>query len=279
MLRRYKVNTENKSRCLGCELWWPSSFVQQMFIDSGYAPVCAICADEIMGGLQGEISTFILENQQEYLAGAGRMVMAKQYFNNLITETQKGSKHMITPIVRFSYANVFEPRKTPSGDMKYSVACLLPKEDTKGHQEITNAIQKAVDAGLSKNVFAKPHVRQLRLPIRDGDEEKDDEGKPKYKGFWFINANSSNRPGLIDKSLKPLMSKDEFYSGCWGRADVNFFPYNQAGNRGVGVGLNNLMKEKDDDRLDGRQAAEDAFSKYGDTDAGVDTAPEGDDMT
>jgi hypothetical protein len=228
-----------------------------------------MCADNVMGGLQGEISTGILEDQYEYITGPGRRFILTQYWNNLITQTQKGSAHMISPIVRFSYANVFEPRQTPSGDMKYSVACLLPKEDDKGVQEIKNAIQKAIDDGLSKNTFAKPHVRALRLPLRDGDEETDNDGNPKYKGYWFFNANSANQPGLVGKDLKPLMTKDEFYSGCWGRADVNFFPYNQAGNRGIGVGLNNLMKEKDDDRLDGRQSAETAFEKYSESDAAV----------
>jgi hypothetical protein len=245
-------------------------FVQPLFTtDGGYVPTCAMCADNVMGGLQGEISTGILEDQYEYITGPGRRFILTQYWNNLITQTQKGSAHMISPIVRFSYANVFEPRQTPSGDMKYSVACLLPKEDDKGVQEIKNAIQKAIDDGLSKNTFAKPHVRALRLPLRDGDEETDNDGNPKYKGYWFFNANSANQPGLVGKDLKPLMTKDEFYSGCWGRADVNFFPYNQAGNRGIGVGLNNLMKEKDDDRLDGRQSAETAFEKYSESDAAV----------
>lgn len=169
---------------------------------------------------------------------------------------------MITPIVRFSYANVFEPRQTPSGQMKYSVACLLPKEDTKGLATLNRAIQDAVEQGLGKNTFAKVHVKMLRLPVRDGDAEVDNEGNSKYKGFWFFNANSDNPPGVVDAQLNPLMTKDEFYSGCWGRADVNFYPYNQAGNRGVGCGLNNLMKIKDDDRLDGRQSAETAFEKF-----------------
>ena len=92
--------------------------------------------------------------------------------------------------------------------------------------------------------------------------ETDNDGNPRYPGFWFFNANSKYAPGIIDSQLKPLVSPDDFYSGCWGRADVNFYPYSQAGNRGVGCGLNNLMKTKDDDRMDGRAKAEDAFSAY-----------------
>lgn len=263
--------------CQRCGYSWPEQCVQPMFESGTYTPTCAFCAEAIMGGLHGEMASFILEVQEEYfMSRRGRRNFLAQRFNRIIKhQTQKGITIMITPVVRFSYANVFEPRKTPSGDMKYSVACLLPKEDTKGVAEINKAIQDAVKDGVTKNTFSQAHVKALRLPLRDGDTEVDNDGNPKYKGFYFFNANSSNQPGVIDAQLKPLMTKDEFYSGCWGRADVNFFPYNQAGNRGVGVGLNNVMKVKDDDRLDGRQSAEDAFSKYAETT--TEEANEGDD--
>ena len=167
-------------------------------------------------------------------------------------------------LVRFSYCNVWEPAATPSGDLKYSVSVLIPKEDAKLLKLINVDIQAAVKKGLEKNTFGKVHVKGLRLPLRDGDAEFE-EGKrgAEYKGFFFFNASSKNPPGVVEPSASgpvPIMDKDEFYSGCWGYVDVNFFPYNQAGNRGIGAGLNNLMKYKDDDRLDGRMKAEDAFA-------------------
>lgn len=47
------------------------------------------------------------------------------------------------------------------------------------------------------------------------------------------------------------MDTDDFYSGCWGAAVVNFYPYNTSGNMGVAVGLNNVIKTRDDERLGG----------------------------
>ena len=38
---------------------------------------------------------------------------------------------VITGKVRFSYANVFEPRKNDDGTEKYSVSLLIDKDDTK----------------------------------------------------------------------------------------------------------------------------------------------------
>lgn len=170
---------------------------------------------------------------------------------------------MITPLVRFSYLFAFEPKETPSGDMKYSTSLLIPKDNKKGLAEIKKAIQAAVDKGLSINKFSKAQVPGLRLPLRDGDVEFEsgDRGE-EYKGHFFLNASSKNKPGIVDAQAKPIFDQDDFYSGCFGLADINFFPYNKAGNRGVGVGLNNLMKKKDGDRLDNRQSAESAFGAY-----------------
>jgi hypothetical protein len=174
---------------------------------------------------------------------------------------------MITTLVRFSYLNAYEPKATPSGDLKYSVSILIPKEDEAGIKAIHAHINAAVQKGIDNNKFTQAQVKSIRLPIRDGDAEFEsgDRG-PEYKGCFFINATSKNKPGCVkaqkDSPPVPVFDPDDFYSGCYGRADVNFFPYNQAGNRGVGVGLNNLMMVKEGERLDGRMKAEDAFGDY-----------------
>ena len=78
--------------------------------------------------------------------------------------------------------------------------------------------------------------------------------------MFFLNANSTQKPGIVDRDLNEILDPDEVYSGCWGRASINFFPYNSNGNKGVGVGLNNIQKLKDGERLGGaRASAEDDF--------------------
>ena len=52
------------------------------------------------------------------------------------------------------------------------------------------------------------------------------------------------------------------YSGCYGRASINFYPYSVNGNKGVGVGLNNVQKLTDGERLGGSRAT--AESDFGD---------------
>ena len=63
----------------------------------------------------------------------------------------------------------------------------------------------------------------------------------------------------MDADLNPIMDKDEFYSGCYGRASINFYPFDAAGNKGIAVGLNNLQKMEDGERLAGGSSAEDDF--------------------
>lgn len=176
---------------------------------------------------------------------------------------------MITGIVRFSYLNCWEAKPNPSGDLKFSASILIPKEDKAGLKVIHAAINEAVQKGLDSNKFTKAQVSSLRIPLRDGDEEHDNGNRgAEYKGCYFLNSSSVNKPGVVKAQAGgppvPIFDPEEFYSGCYGRADINFFPYNQAGNRGIGVGLNNLMLVKEGERLDGRQKAEDAFANYTD---------------
>src|SRR5690606_2321512 len=97
----------------------------------------------------------------------------------------------------------------------------------------------------------------LRMPVRDGDEDRPDD--PAYAGHYFINATSKIQPGIVDAKLQPITDSTEFYSGCYGRASLNFYAYNTAGNRGIAAGLNNLQKLEDGDYLGGRSRPEDDF--------------------
>lgn len=166
---------------------------------------------------------------------------------------------VITNEVRFSYANVFVPKAIEQGqDPKYSVNILISKEDTETVDAVKAAIAQAKADGLQSKWGGKL-PKKFHEPLRDGDEERDDD--PVYKNHYFINISSKNKPGVIDRYKNELTSDDEFYSGCYGRASINFFPFNSAGNNGIGAGLNNLQKLRDGERLAGRASAEDDFDE------------------
>jgi hypothetical protein len=170
------------------------------------------------------------------------------------------STKVITGLVRFSYVNIFRSRAFRDGqDAKFSICLLIPKSDKATLDKIKAAMDAAVEQGVVSKWGGKT-PKNLHLPLRDGDEERADEA-PEYEGMMFLNANSTQKPGIIDRDRNEILDADEVYSGCWGRASINFFPYDSNGNRGVGVGLNNIQKIKDGDRLGAaRASAEDDFS-------------------
>lgn len=165
---------------------------------------------------------------------------------------------VITGKVRFCYCNVFEPRVMKEGDTpKYNVSILIPKSDTKTLDAIKKAIEAAKIAGKAKIADKNGKIPStIKTPLRDGDEERSDD--PAYEGVMFINASSTRKPSIVDKDLNPIMSKDEFYSGCYGRASINFYAFNVQ-SKGIAAGLNNLQKLADGEPLSGGSTAEEDF--------------------
>ena len=167
------------------------------------------------------------------------------------------STKVITGKVRFSYVNIFKSRAfSGSDDEKFSICLLIDKEDKKTLKAINDAVQAAIQDGISSKWGGKKPAN-LKLPLRDGDAERADEA-PEYEGMFFLNANSTQKPGIVDKDLNEILDPDEVYSGCWGRASINFYAFNTNGNKGVGVGLNNIQKLKDDERLGAARASAEA---------------------
>lgn len=165
---------------------------------------------------------------------------------------------VVTGKVRFCYANVFEPVQIDENSSpKYSVCILIPKSDTATLSRIRAAIQAAAESGKAKIADKNGRVpANLKNPLRDGDIDRADD--PNFADCYFINANSSRKPSIVDASLNPIIDKEEFYSGCYGRASMNFYAYNVS-SKGIAAGLNNLQKLEDGECLAGGSTAEEDF--------------------
>ena len=154
---------------------------------------------------------------------------------------------VITTKVRFSYCHVFKAHSVEEGGRaKFGVSIIIDKKDTKLLKKIKDAIEVAKEEGKGKWGGKIPKV--LKTPLRDGDEKEDDEA---YEGKFFLNANSNRKPGLVDADMDEIIDPDEFYSGCYGRASMNFYAYNSNGNKGIACGLSNLQKLEDGEKLGG----------------------------
>lgn len=165
--------------------------------------------------------------------------------------------------VRFSFAHVFEPtRLDENSAAKYSVSVIIDKDNTDDLARVKAAVKAAIALGKAKT-FGGKIPKRLKTPLRDGDEERDDES---YEGVMFLNANSTSKPGVVDENLNPIIDPDEFYSGCYGRVSINFYPYNKNGSVGIAAGLNNVQKLRDGERLAGGSSAAEDFGAFTSTD-------------
>jgi hypothetical protein len=178
---------------------------------------------------------------------------------------QKNSKtKVITGVnTRLSYFHGWEPVSINGGKERYSVSVLIPKSDAETIKAIEMAVDAAIEEGIAKFGGKKPNKAAIKLPLRDGDIERDDEA---YKGHFFVNANSITAPQIVDKAVKPILDRDEVYSGCYGRVSLNFYAFNSNGNKGVACGLGNIQKIKDGEPLGNRSSASDDFTSLDDDD-------------
>lgn len=164
---------------------------------------------------------------------------------------------VVTGEVRLSYAHIFEPNSIQGGKPKYSVSLIIPKTDTATITAIKKAIDSAIELGTAKFGGKRPTKATLKLPLRDGDSERDDEA---YANSFFVNANSLTPPQVVDENVAPILDRSEVYSGCYARVSLSFYAFNTNGNRGIACGLGNIQKLRDGEPLGaGRKSAESDF--------------------
>ena len=158
---------------------------------------------------------------------------------------------------RFSYCHVFQPRKNEqSGEMKYDCCVIVSKNDEQAVKLIRDAVEAA--KALYKEKFGAAKGR-LKTVVHDGDEDKPDD--PTVAGCLYINASSKRKPGvkiLESGMLVDALDEADFYSGAYGAADINFFPYSSNGAFGISCGLNNVLKLEDGEKLGGTGLSADA---------------------
>ena len=142
---------------------------------------------------------------------------------------------------------------------------MVPKNDKVTVEKIKAAIQAAYTQGESKlrgSGKTVPPLSAIKTPLRDGDLERPDDET--YKNSYFVNANSTTAPGIVDADRQQIIDRSEVYSGVYGRASISFYAFNSNGNRGIACSLNNLQKIKDGKPLGGKARAEDDFAETDD---------------
>lgn len=167
--------------------------------------------------------------------------------------------------VRASYVHIFQPRipknkNESEGDPRYSVTLLIPKTDNQTLNAIFAEIEKTKLESAQK-VFNGNVPPMCKIPIYDGDGIRPSTGEPfgdECKGHMVMTASAKQKPLIIGLDMNDIINPAEVYSGCYIRANINFFAYNNQ-SKGIGCGLNAVQKIEDGEPLTARVSAEEAF--------------------
>lgn len=168
---------------------------------------------------------------------------------------------VLTPKFRVSFPAVFQAESFQGGDPKFALTMLFD-----GDADLSKLKAAAQAAVEEKWPDKKKRPANLRSPFRDGAEKPELDG---YDGCTFVRATSKTKPGLVDLNLQQIIDPAEFYAGCFARATIRAYAYDQAGNRGVAFALENIQKLGDGQAFSGKATAEQDFAAVSD-DAGDD---------
>ena len=160
-----------------------------------------------------------------------------------------------TPEFRASYVHVFHPKKNENGEDRYSISMIFSKSTD--ITELKRAALKVAKETWGPDVVKLIKAGRIKLPFRDGDVEREDDEA--YEDSIFCNAASNRKPGVVDRKLNYIVDPEDFNSGDYARATINFFTFDRSGNKGVGVGLLNIQKLKSGERLGGGVSADRDF--------------------
>jgi hypothetical protein len=167
---------------------------------------------------------------------------------------------LVTPVFRASFPQLFVPKAMQEGQTpKYSVSAVFePSKFNEADKKRWAAILELLDA-TSLEKFKKK-VNDLpgnfKRAIRDGAEKADLEGYG--EGKVFANLSSKLKPGVVDAEGND-MEADDIYPGCYMRATVSAYAYDQGGGKGIALGLQNIRFVRDGERLDARTDAGEDF--------------------
>lgn len=178
------------------------------------------------------------------------------------------STKVVTGKVRFSFCNVFEAKASGENeDLKYSVMLLIPKADMVTVGKIKAAMKEARDNFCKKNGASALPENPVN-PLHDGDGVKPNTGEPygpECKGCYVINVSSKQKPVVVDAFRNIITDPAEVYSGCYGRASINFYGYSNK-RKGIGAGLLSIQKLHDGEPFGTVGSADDFNDGYTDGD-------------
>lgn len=173
-------------------------------------------------------------------------------------------KKCLTPEFRVSFPSMFEAKAFGDGKPSFGLTMLFEKNAdlTKLKTVIKNAAVEKWGEAKAGQMIEKYRKIPKCWPFKDGNLKEDLMG---YKGTIYIPAKSKDKPGLVNGKREAILDPSEFYAGCYARATVIAYVYDNDFGIGFGFSLQNVQKTKDGKPFSGRKNAEDEFDEVEDS--------------
>jgi len=160
--------------------------------------------------------------------------------------------------------HIWTPQKSDNGKDVYSVTMIFePEDDLSEMMALAKATKEAK--------WGQKPPGKLKNPFRKGTEDEFDLSKnPEYKGKVIVTARSYERPpGVVYLNRKPILDRNDFFSGCYGIASLTAFAFENDKNKGVSFSLQNIMMTRKGEPFVAKSNPEEDFaeidtSRYGD---------------
>lgn len=199
-----------------------------------------------------------------------------------MAEVKPTLNKVVTPECVLSFPKLEKARAFEEGKAaKFEATFLIKKtpgisdwQKDPALAQVKAAIATALDKGWPDKATRS---KKLRLPVRDGDDESYDG----YAGHWFIGANETRRPLLVNGRREPLapegsVFEEMFYPGAIVKAQLDFYPFKGDKLSGVGVGLKMVQFRRHGERIGGG-STDNPEEVFDEADGADQPAPEADD--
>lgn len=169
-----------------------------------------------------------------------------------------------------------QPAQDPTQKPKYSGTFVITAEQQKTpwYQAAVAAAKQAAQDKFGTKAASIPIIGGKNSAIRN-----DTAGKGYPEGAVTISARNEQQPGIVypwpeTGGTKPAKMpqdkiKETMYPGVLVNVQLRAYGYDKGVNKGVAFSLQNIQYVKDGPRLDGRQAAEDAFAPLSEAPADI----------
>jgi Protein of unknown function (DUF2815) len=183
-----------------------------------------------------------------------------------------------TPKGRLNFPFLIKPRpkdpKDTNSKERYSLTLVFDVEaqETPEWKKLEKAVKDLALAKFGVEISAPDGTKKrvvpkgVKNPIKLASEKFEKDGVTVRKGYdspgaKFISATSNYAPGVIDGNQVKITDEKTAYPGCYCRATVTVFPYDRSDSKGVSLGLRNVQKVAEGERLGGGQI--DAAKEFG----------------